>query len=101
MSTLTEVRTDRREGHEVPLHGHLLTALGEHLLKDTRIGAGEKIMNIPFEHAGNGRKLKAEERRAQTDHNMESSEVSWSISSTLSTILVWNWIMFITLAKSE
>lgn len=40
MSTLAEVGTDRGEGHEVTLHGDLLTALVKHLLKDTWIEAG-------------------------------------------------------------
>lgn len=40
--TLAEVRTDRREGHEVTLHGHLLTALAKHLLKDTWVEAGNQ-----------------------------------------------------------
>lgn len=41
VSTLTEVRTDGRERHDVTLHSHLLTALIEHLLKDTRVETGE------------------------------------------------------------
>lgn len=41
VSTLAEVRTDRGEGHEVTLHGHLLTALAEYLLKDTWVVPGK------------------------------------------------------------
>lgn len=40
MATLAEVSADERENHEVPLHVHFFTALGEHLLKDTRVEAG-------------------------------------------------------------
>ena len=35
-----------------------------------------------------------------TDQSVERSEVSRIMASMLSTILVWNWVMFITLARS-
>ena len=37
--TLVKVGAEQREGHEVPLHGHILTALEEHLLKHPRVEA--------------------------------------------------------------
>lgn len=65
MSTLTEVRTNEREGHEVSLHCHLLAALGEHLFKDTGVEAGgEKNQTVTFKghEKSSAEEMKAEER---------------------------------------
>lgn len=96
--TLAEVGADGREGHEVSLHVHLLTALGEHLLKGAR-----KVAAKPMSHQLSWRQevqSEGEARWERTNQRMETSDVSCRSSSTLSTILVWNWIKFITFAKS-